>query len=508
MSSLFQNFSEWVVYGFILLIAFPLAIIVLSEIAQRWDGTDTGERYATPLSILRNGVLPLAFISILLRKVIELDPGSNAIRIADTAFWIVALNCVLAFMNVLIFGERSTFAGRIQIPRLLLDLVRVFFVLCGAAVIVSTIWDVNLSSLVTALGVGSVVIGLALQDTLGSLFAGIALVSARHFRVGDWIRYGKDEGQVTAMNWRSVTIKTRSGDSLVLPNGVIARQPVTVLAGGGSTMIAVEVKVPFDIPPDQVTALMAEAAMVTKDFDLSVKPLARVAAFDDSGVRYLIGVKAADPAKIFAVRSEYLANVWYLAQRNGIPFVGQFNANFQPPEGALPDEPRAPLDLAKVLVDLKSMPVGQGDLERVTKDARLERYRDGQTLVEQGKSQGSIYVIVRGRARARFTSLDGLAVDLHEFERGQVVLAKPTLRGAPMPYALSAIGELDVIALPVPAFKELCDRDTNLATDIEQILVAREEAAERALTKAMPADQANAAQSDRLQLLRDLFRGT
>ena len=139
------------------------------------------------------------------------------------------LNAALAFLNLMLFNPSRAASGRVRIPKLLLDILRFFFVVCGAAVIISTIWGVNLGSLVTALGVGSVVIGLALQDTLGSLFSGIALVSARHFRVGDWVRFGNDEGPVLSQNWRTVTIKTRSGDALVMPNGVIARAPLTVL---------------------------------------------------------------------------------------------------------------------------------------------------------------------------------------------------------------------------------------------------------------------------------------
>jgi CRP-like cAMP-binding protein len=412
-------------------------------------------------------------------------------------------------MNVLVFGEGSALSKRVRIPRLLLDILRLFFVACGAAITISTVWGVNLGSLVTALGVGSVVIGLALQDTLGSLFSGIALVSARHFSVGDWIKFGNDEGPVLSMNWRSVTIRTRSGDALVLPNGVIARQPVTVIAAGqGSTTVGVEVRVPYEHSPDRICALLVEAATKTKEFHLDPAPAARVVAFDDNGVRYAIAMRAVDPAKLYAVRSEYLSNLWYLAQRNGVVFPGQFNTRYSIPKDMLPQVAASADEIARLVHATGIFPADVDDeaLDTLLAAARLERFRDGQILAEQGKPGDRVNLLLKGKARAVVKGDDGAEVVLHDFERGQLVMSKETLRGAPSGYTLRANGDVEVVVLPPAEFKAFCAQHLKLAQEIEQILSAREDAAQRTLAKASPEKAAANGSGDRVQLLKELFR--
>ncbi len=498
---------HWATWGTGILILFPALVVLLGELIFRNQDHADAHIYDTPLSILRTGVLPLAFIVIVLRKLVELDSGHIAVKLADTALWIVALNAAVALLNSLFFREGAPMSGRLQIPKLLLDLLRMFFVLCGGAIIVSRIWGIDLSSLITALGVGSVVIGLALQDTLGSLFAGIAMVSARQFRVGDWIRFGTEEGVVLSMNWRSVKIRTRAGDAFYLPNGIIARQPVTVLAGGlGSSVVPIEVKFPYEYSPDQITALLTDAARATKDFCLDPPPAARVSSFDDTGIKYVVGVRTTDLAKMVAVRSEFLSNVWFAAQRAQFDLTGARNSRFHKLSATDMDKLNAPAALAQSLIDVAAFRVSPDKLQRLAQHAQLEYYRAGEVVLAQHKVSANAYVVVKGRARAVFAKAGVPEVQLHEFEVGQLLMAKAQLQGVGMPFAFRAATELEVIALPIADFKEFSMSDMALARDIEQILSAREGAAHRAMAKAFPDQDGDIKLNDRVQLMREMFR--
>ena len=501
------GFSDWMIWGVALLILFPPLIVGLGEVAEDMGATARLKAYETPVMIVRNGVLPLAFAAILLRFVAGIEGQNLAVKVVDTALWIVVLNAALAFLNLFLFNPSSTVSGRVRIPKLLLDILRFFFVVCGAAVIISTIWGVNLGSLVTALGVGSVVIGLALQDTLGSLFSGIALVSARQFRVGDWVRFGNDEGPVLSQNWRTVTIKTRNGDALVVPNGVIARAPLTVLGQAtGSVIAPADIRFPYAYSPDMICALLVETAMKTPGFHLDPPPAARVSAFEDNGIRYGVSVRALDPQKVFAVRSEFLINVWFMAQRNGLTMTGELNTGFPLPGAAAPATPSSIEDLKRIVTATPGFAYGAADLKALLAHGRVERYRPGQTLAESGRLAPVVYIILKGRARAVQATIGTDEIVLHDFDAGQLILTKATLRGAGMPFTIRAATDLEVVAVPVADFKAFCDGDIKVAQEIEQILSAREDAAQRTLTKTS-ADQTLAGLSgDRGQLMKDLFR--
>jgi small-conductance mechanosensitive channel/CRP-like cAMP-binding protein len=494
--------ADWMVWGIALLVLFPVLIIGFGELAEDMASSARLKAYETPLMILRNGVLPLAFGAILLRYVAGISGDVLVVKVVDTALWIIVLNAALAFLNLMLFNNAS---NRVRIPKLLLDILRFFFVVCGAAIIISTIWGVNLGSLVTALGVGSVVIGLALQDTLGSLFSGIALVSARSFSVGDWVRFGNDEGPVLSQNWRSVTIRTRAGDALVIPNGVIARAPLTVLGNVGSVAAPAEVRFPYDYSPDLICTLLAETAAKTPGFHLDPAPVARVSAFEDSGIRYGISVRALDPAKVFAVRSGFMINVWFMCQRKGLFMSGALNEDFT--LAAAPNKPTPGDELQQTLAGIPAFFFHASDkLGLLTQNAHIERYRPGQAIVEAGQIAATAHVILKGRARAVQKSQSGEDVVLHDFDVGQTIIAKAMLRRAAMPYTIRATADLEVVAVPVADFKSFCDADIKVAQEVEQMMSAREDAAQRTLTKAQADRGIVTATGDRPQLMKELFR--
>lgn len=65
----------------------------------------------------------------------------------------------------------------------------------------------DLTAVAASAGFLGIVLGLAMQDTLGNVFAGLSLQMERPFSVDDWVRFGNQEGKVKEINWRSVTME-------------------------------------------------------------------------------------------------------------------------------------------------------------------------------------------------------------------------------------------------------------------------------------------------------------
>lgn len=82
---------------------------------------------------------------------------------------------------------------------------------------------ISISPLLTALGVGGLASALALQDTLANLFSGITTLVSKQIRIGDYIKLNKDaSGRVIDMNWRNTTLRTSTGNTIIVPNKSIA----------------------------------------------------------------------------------------------------------------------------------------------------------------------------------------------------------------------------------------------------------------------------------------------
>src|SRR6266487_7087788 len=108
--------------------------------------------------------------------------------------------------------------------------------------------------------VGAVVVGFALQDTLGNLIAGLAIQVEKPFRVGHWVSIAGKDGLVAEITWRATKIRTKSGNVVVVPNSVLARDSITNYAEPmAETRIEVEVGASYDTPPNEVKAAILDA---------------------------------------------------------------------------------------------------------------------------------------------------------------------------------------------------------------------------------------------------------
>lgn len=499
--------SNWMLWAAGLMVGFPAAVMLLSELAYKLRRSGR-THLVTAIDLFRNSTLFLLFCSVLLRIVIGLPADHIAIRLVDTALWITVINLALAVFNLAFFsGAEGTW--RAQVPKLLVDLSRVFIVLVCAAFIVSTIWGLDLKAMLAALGVGSLVIGLALQDTLGNLFSGIAVVSGRQIKNGDWLKIGDIEGQVRAINWRTTTIATSTGDFVVIPNGQIARERVRIFgADRNAHSVLAEFKIPNDQPPQPVLDLMLSTARSSTGVMTDPAPLARIASFDDYDIAYRTILYVDDYARVNAVRTEFLANFWYAAERAGIslpPRQVLAEAHFKAHSRTIGSH----VDEGTVINKLLALDLFKSAPEYVAKAAgscRIEPYRRRQILLSAGERSATLFVVLSGRAAAYFVH-GGERTLVEEFNPGELVLYKAFFRNGPSPFEVGASSELEAISFPVAVLEELLASKPDIGSEVERLLSLREEAVRRAAAKTIPSIFSNGADTSREDILRQLFRG-
>lgn len=110
---------------------------------------------------------------------------------------------------------------------ILTTLVDLGVYMVGIIIILSS-YGISISPLLTALGAGSLASALALQDTLSNLFSGITTLVSKQVHIGDYIRLASGEaGRVVDMNWRNTTIRTSTGNMVIVPNKSIAASTLT-----------------------------------------------------------------------------------------------------------------------------------------------------------------------------------------------------------------------------------------------------------------------------------------
>ncbi len=167
-------------------------------------------------------------------------------------------------------------------------------IVIGLLVLVATF--VFQDKLLTTSAVGAVVVGFALQDTLGNAFAGLGIQSEKPFRVGHWIRVGDFEGRVAEVTWRATKLRTKSGNFVVVPNNIIAKEAITNYSEPAvPTRLEIDVGASYLSTPADVKAGDPRSASLTcRACCETPSPDALLHAFDGSAITYRVRFWIAD----------------------------------------------------------------------------------------------------------------------------------------------------------------------------------------------------------------------
>jgi small-conductance mechanosensitive channel len=330
-----------------LALGFPAALLVLNESIAAMDRN--GSPLAGSLRWIRNWILPALVGVLFLRLVLGLDAAHLWVRLAATVLWILVAAGVLGVVNSVVFESARTGSWQQRVPRLLRDLVRVLLVAVAAAIVYSSVWGKDLSGALTALGVSSIVIGLALQEPLGNLFSGVMLLMERPFEVGDDIEIGGVSGVVKEINWRSAHLQSFGGLMRVIPNSTLNKETITNYSRPRRVrMEIIEIAFSYDDPPNTVRDALLEVASGTPGVLAKPGPIAATYAYGDSGITYRL-IYRTEESDRWPVRNELMTRLWYMAKRHGLtmPYPVSVNLEYRQSGRFAKDPPDAGDLLAK-----------------------------------------------------------------------------------------------------------------------------------------------------------------
>ncbi|MDP6436677.1 MAG: mechanosensitive ion channel family protein [Gammaproteobacteria bacterium] len=166
------------------------------------------------------------------------------------------------------------FAQKDTVP-LMRNLATVFLLLAGAYSILVA-WDIDVTGLVASAGIVGLALSFAAQDTLSHLFAGVAILADRPYRIGDFIVLDTGErGQVTAIGLRSTRLMTRDDVEVSIPNGVMGGAKIVNESGGHDTKFRVRATVGVAYGSDVEHVLEILESIATENEELCDEPAPR-----------------------------------------------------------------------------------------------------------------------------------------------------------------------------------------------------------------------------------------
>jgi small-conductance mechanosensitive channel len=216
-------------------------------------------------------------------------------EVLQTILTIVFLYSITIVLARLIAGFIRLYSRRNQgvSASLLSNLATTTVLILGTLIILQTI-GIQITPILTTLGIGGLAVGLALQDTLANLFSGVYLIMSKQVRTGDYVKLeDKHEGYITDITWRNTTIKELSNNVIIVPNSKLASAiftnyhlPVKEIT------LTINVGVDYESDLEEVERVTVEVAKkVLQEVSpelLENEPFLRFHTFGDSSIDFTV----------------------------------------------------------------------------------------------------------------------------------------------------------------------------------------------------------------------------
>ncbi len=396
--------------------------------------------------------VPLLLGAILLGMYWVLHENPSLLRIARVdAQLLLRILLFLACVPLALFAVRSVdllafdvMASRrrsVPVPLLLREIVSIVLYAIAFGSAMSFIFNRSVTGFLATGTVVAAVLGLALQETLGNLFAGIALHLEDSFSPGDVVRSGEHFGIVEAVRWRGTRLRTFNNNLIIVPNSMLARERLEVYPRNNFNARVLQLGVDYNAAPATVIAVLTQAAANVEGVVQEMPCLARVAAFTDSAVTYEIKYFTADYSMRDRIDADVRKAAWYALRRNGIPLALPIRAvhRYEAPSQRLPE----PEEIRRCLagIDILS-PIAPEVQQTIADAARIHIYSKGETIIRRGAEGDSMFIVHEGSVSVRADDVEIARLGPGDFF-GEMALLTGERRAA------DVVARTDVVAVEI-----------------------------------------------------------
>ncbi|HKY59767.1 MAG TPA: cyclic nucleotide-binding domain-containing protein, partial [Gemmatimonadota bacterium] len=447
-----------------------LALVVLGALAARRASRDPAvQRRALLVAGL---VLIFALLQIFLGQIPE-----QMARPDNLTYVVLSVSVlILGYLSALLIGT-FVFVDfllvrllKFEIPNILRDasVFALFFV--GVLLILYRRTDLDVTGLFTTAGVLSIVIGLALQDTLGNVFSGLAIQTERSFNVGDWVRFGDLEGVVVDVSWRATKLRTRQNDLVIIPNTQISKDVlINYSAPTRVHAIQQEIGVHYRHPPAGVIAAIEEAADQTDGILKRPRVDVRTFHYGDFAITYQVKYWIKDYADLEDIRNAFMTRIWYAFRRNDIEIPFPIRNVFlqQVTQESLQAESERREE--RIFRYLRRVEVfgalSEQEARELAGRTRVEQYFRGETVIRQGTAGDSLYIIDDGLVEV-IVSHNGRSESLAQLGPRSFFGEMALLTGEERTATVVTLAPTDFIVVDREAFRETLERNPPIAEKI------------------------------------------
>ena len=418
------------------------------------------------------------------------------------AWWLFAAWFVVGFLRAFVVVEHRPREGK-----LLKDLMAGLVYIVAAFAIIAYVFDLPIQGLLATSGAVAIILGLALQSTLGDVFSGVVLSFSRPYRPGDWINLeGGTDGRVIEMNWRATHVLTGRRDLAIVPNSTIAKSKiVNVSSPSGIHGVTITVQLDAKTPPATGTAILEQAILNCRLIVATPAPTVTIksinATFTEFEITFFVEeLSSARNAQnqLFDLIFRHLAASGIdLATAESQPGPNGGDKAFQKSENSL----ERLLGLVAIFVSLTTE-----ERKRIAAKLKPKSYDKGEILVEPGVTLHSLFIVGSGVLSFTREESEG-EIEQLRMGPGDHFGEIGMLTGAPATSKITALSPATIYELAHDDLSPILQGRPEVGQGLCRVLAQRQAAGQLAtsseLVEGVPVNRLTTWFSDRLHRLYD-----
>ncbi|PWT89400.1 MAG: hypothetical protein C5B55_11450 [Blastocatellia bacterium] len=332
---------------------------------------------------------------------------------------------------------------------------------------------VNLGALFTTSAIFGVILGLALQDTLGNFFAGISLQADRPFQVGDVITVGtqRHNGVVEEITWRAIKIRTFQNHVVLIANSQAAKEAIEVCPRDNLNARLVYFNTVYTDSPAKAIHVVREAVREAENVSPKITPIVRIRNLGDNGIDWEVKYWLENYAKFNDTDALVRQRIWYAFRRAKLSFAFPTRTVFMQPEAV-----EAPHDGGAIVERLSAVdifaPLSVEEVGMLAKSSVRHVFAPGETVIRAGDPGSSMFVVHNGRVRVQINE-NGRPRTVATLNEGDFFGEMALFTGEPRSANVVALEETEVLEIGHTAMKSLFETNPDLVESLSFIMSER-----------------------------------
>jgi len=398
---------------------------------------------------------------------------------------------------------------RNDVPRMLREVISLLIMVGAVLAVLTFVYDTEVPGLLAGSGIIAVILGLAMQDLLGNVFAGFALHFEKPFRVGDWLEFEGRFAEVMEINWRATRLRTNDHIYLDVPNRYLARSPISNLHyPDPQHAMRLTVSIDYDAPPSKVKDTLLHATVSAQSVLADPAPKVFLKDFSDTAIDYEIKFWFNDQAKYNQVLDAIRTNIWYELRREGIRMpVGLRTVKIErQTSSSMTDRAAAAREAISNQPLFQSL--DEHELDTLLGGAQAMWYGRGEKIIQQDDAGDSMFILAHGEASVLVDSGQG-AKQTATLRAGACFGEMSLLTGERRAATVVARQDCEVLEIGKATLAGILRHNSELMQHLSRILAARQIQNESVLEKAEAAvapEQEDAYRRNFLSKLQSFFQ--